>query len=72
MPCLYTVYRCKSMTDDSPKGATHFSDNGEETLCGKGIIYEKWFIADNKFSGKATCKKCSKIDTETTLEDRAK
>jgi len=54
---LYTVYRCKSKTSNDRIGPFHGSDYGEKTLCGKPID-EGWFIADNTFTGKITCKKC--------------
>lgn len=53
----YTVYRCKSKTSDDRIGPFHGSDDGEETLCSRPIT-EGWFIVDNTFTGKSTCKKC--------------
>jgi hypothetical protein len=54
---LYTVYRCKTKISDDRTGPYHGSDDGEKTLCNQSID-EGWFIVDNTFTGKITCKKC--------------
>lgn len=70
MATLYTVYKCKSMKDDSQKGHFHASDDAIKTLCDK-YIDEKWFICDNTFTGTITCPKCKKIDVKTTSPERS-
>jgi len=39
---------------------THGSEDGEVTICGKKLD-EYWYIANNTFDGKITCKKCINI-----------
>jgi len=70
MSCLYTLYRCKSKSSDERKGAFHYSDDAEKTLCGK-TIDANWYICDNTFSGVATCRECVRIDKETSLPQRS-
>lgn len=70
MACLYTVHRCRSLKSDERIGALHYSDDGEATLCGKELD-ENWYILDNSFSGKATCRKCVHIDKKTIIPQRA-
>jgi hypothetical protein len=68
----YTVYRCKSKTDTQRKGALHYANNNQITLCGKQID-ENWFINEiirtkcshcghEGFNEKATCKICNQIN----------
>lgn len=71
MACVYTVYKCKSKSSDKRVGALHYSDDGNMTLCGE-VLDEKWYIADNTFTGVATCKECLRIDRDTDLIQRAK
>ena len=62
MPSMYTVYKCESKTSDKQRGRSHYSDDGEKTLCGI-IIAEGWYIVDNTFTGKAQCSECIKRDS---------
>ena len=62
MPSMYTVYKCESKTSDKQRGRSHYSDDGEKTLCGI-IIEEGWYIVDNTFTGKAQCPECIKRDS---------
>ena len=62
MTSLYTVQKIKK--DDTFYGTIHGSDDGYETLCGQEVCYS-WYILDNCFEGKKTCKKCLKV-LETT------
>lgn len=68
LPSMYTVYRCKSMTDDAPvlKALKHGSDDTNYTLCGK-TIDEWWFIENSNFTGTITCPKCIKILQNTYI-----
>ena len=52
---LFKVNRTNGLCDI--KGATHFSDDGNNTLCGRGID-PRWMILTNTFNGSATCPKC--------------
>lgn len=53
---LSTIYKCKSLADDSPAGPIHLNgDSYENTLCGEEIEQNGlWFVTDME----ATCKKC--------------
>jgi len=55
---LYTA--AKITKKEKFTGALHGSTDGDITLCGQGIVYG-WYIIDNTFTGKITCKKCLKI-----------
>ena len=55
---LYTVQPCRK--DNSLYGNTHFSHDGERTLCAKEIT-NKWWIKTNDHSGTSNCPKCNKI-----------
>lgn len=68
MACLYTVYRCQSLNSLDRCGPTHYSDDAEKTLCGKRIDHH-WYVADNTFTGFATCRECVRIDAR--LHSRA-
>ena len=63
---MYTVYKCESKTSDKQRGRSHYSDDGEKTLCGI-IIAEGWYIVDNTFTGKAQCPECIKRDPHLTF-----
>ena len=60
MKTLYTVKRCKNNFNDELFNTSHGSDDGEFTLCGIEIN-ENWYITNNTFDGKITCKKCLNV-----------
>ena len=62
MPSMYTVYKCESKTSNKQRGRSHYSDDGEKTLCGM-IITDDWYIVDNTFTGKAQCPVCLSRDS---------
>lgn len=70
MACLYTVYQCKSMSSNARRGALHYSDDAEVTLCGREVN-EQWYVCDNTFTGVATCRECVRIDADTIAPQRA-
>jgi hypothetical protein len=53
---LYTVSRCR-IKDAKLYGPIHGSNNSNQTLCGQ-CIDQYWWIIDNNYSGKMSCKKC--------------
>ena len=54
---LYTVQRITKK--DIFKGYIHGSVDGEKSVC--GIEFDNnWYILNNTFDGKITCKKCIK------------
>lgn len=61
---LYTVSKCHK--DDSLYGPLHGSSDVEFTTCGQNID-ENWYIVNNTFDGKITCKKCINILTTCVL-----
>ena len=56
---IYTVNRCRKNSNNL-YGASHGSDDGETTVCGLNLDHN-WYITNNTFDGKITCKKCLKI-----------
>jgi hypothetical protein len=60
---MYTVDRVYSKSEKH-YGSVHGSEDGNITICGKEIEENgTWFIVNNVFTGKITCKKClKKID----------
>ena len=59
MKPLYTA-QCSTMKANKPYGAIHFSECGDQTICGQEIN-EKWVILTNRHDGETTCKKCHRI-----------
>ena len=59
MPSMYTVYKCESKTSDKQRGRSHYSNDGEKTLCGI-IIAEGWYIVDNTLLVKPNALSASK------------
>lgn len=52
---LYTAKRYKGKL----YGPSHGSTDGEKTICDE-LIDTKWYITNNTFDGRITCKKCLK------------
>ncbi len=55
---IFTAWYTKSMKDNSPMRLVHYSDNGDETLCGVKIDSPRWYLGKPEWSIKVTCKKC--------------
>jgi hypothetical protein len=62
---MYTVSKIRK-TSDKLYGPIHLSDYAEKTLCGKKIGYG-WYIVNNTFDGKATCKECLQVQKEKEI-----
>ena len=69
---LYTTQKAKNQTTEDTVGAVHGSEDGDNTVCGKKVEAEKWFIVNNTFDGIITCKNCLKILSTTTPAERSK
>ena len=59
---FYTVQRIRK--DDTLYGPLHGSVDAEKTICGIALN-TNWYIIDNTFDGKITCKECLKIMKNT-------